>query len=246
MKHAIELQDITLRSYSDGTALRSLNLIPGMRIEYGMPYLATHRVTFHKSMGDRARDQGVQLVLGCTVTSINFETPSVHLKDGRVFIGDLVLGADGELSQCRSLLLGRPDPPHHFGHLLFSCEINQDVLRNTEDLKGLVDVPSTPYWLGPGTLCLGNVVHEAGTFNLLGGIVESVESKVRTRPQLSDMVKVKEYFKDWDPKLRRLLDLMPFCITWTSTAISDLNEWSHPNGKFALLGDAAHAMTPYL
>lgn len=245
-KHSIELNDITLCSYNDGSVLRKLDLRPDMRRKYDMPYLATHRVAFHKSLEDIARAQGVQIEFACVVSSIDFTAPSVHLQDGRVFNGDLVIGSDGELSQCRSLLLGRPDPPRHFGHMLFSCELSQDVLRSHEDLRDLVDSPGVPYWLGPGTLCLASVVRENGTFNLLGGIVEPPTSKVQTHPQVCDMEEVKEQHKDWDPKLRKILDLAPFCLKWTSTAISDVRDWSHPDGKFTLLGDAAHAMTPYL
>ena len=217
-----------------------------MRDKYDMPYLATHRVTFHKGLEEVARAQGVQIEFGCIVSSIDFKAPSVHLKDDRTFMGDLVIGSDGAISQCRSLLLGRPDPPNHFGHMLFSCEMSQDAIRDHEDLRDLVDSPGVPWWFGPGTLCLASVVKESGTVNLLGSIVEPMTNTIQTHPQVSDMKEINDYHKDWDPKLRKLLDLAPFCLKWTSTTILEVRDWAHPDGKFVLLGDAAHAMTPYL
>ncbi|CAG8953109.1 hypothetical protein HYFRA_00003306 [Hymenoscyphus fraxineus] len=246
--HAIPLEAITLRSYSDGSILRSLSLLPDMMVKYGMPYLAVHRFSVHKSLEDEARAIGVQFEMGAMVLSIDFNAPAVVLKTGRIIAGDLVIGSDGEGSQCRSLLLGRPDPPHHFGHLhrMFVCDISQDVIRRHEDLRDLLDAPDVPYWLGPASLCIGSITNSHGDFNLIGGLEEPITEKVRNRPEVSDMMDIKDFYKNWDPKLRKLLDLAPFCLKWTLTTIPDLDEWTHPKGKFTLLGDSAHAMTPYL
>ncbi|KAG9239005.1 hypothetical protein BJ875DRAFT_415228 [Amylocarpus encephaloides] len=245
-KHAIALNDVSLRSYSDGSLLGKLELLPHMMERYLSPYLASQRVAFLKSIEDEARKLGVQIELGCMISSIDFEGASVNLIDGRMFNGDLIIGCDGALSQCRSLLLRRPDPPRHFGNKIFSCEFSQELLLDHEDLRDLIDLPGTPCWIGPGSLCIGNVVHENKTFNLIGGLEEPMTNEVQTHPQLSDMEEVKVFFKNWDPTLRKLLDLAPFCIKWTLTAIPDLHQWSHPAGKFILLGDSAHAMIPYL
>jgi 2-polyprenyl-6-methoxyphenol hydroxylase-like FAD-dependent oxidoreductase len=177
-----QLEDITLLSYADGSTLRSMKLLPEMLDKYKKPYIATHRATFHEALVKAAESQGVQIEMGSIVSSIDFKAPSVHLQDGRVFTGDLVLGSDGAVSQTRSLLSGRPHLPHHFGHMLFSCEIPQEALRGQDDLRDLVDSPGVPYWLGPGTLCLANGIRENDSFNLLGGIAEPLTTKLQTHP----------------------------------------------------------------
>jgi len=221
-------------------------MIPDMMETYKMPYLSSYRASFHKTLLDAAKKRGIQIKMGCIISSIDFEASSVTLEDGRAFHGDLVLGADGAISQCRSLLLGRPDPPYHFGHMMFSIEVSQDALRARDDLRHLIDTPGVPYWLGPGSMCLATGIRENNTFNLLGGIPEPDTNAIITHPQPCDLNSIKNYYMHWEPMHRKLLDLAPFCLKWTLTATHELKEWLHPRGKFALLGDSAHSMTPYL
>jgi salicylate hydroxylase len=50
-----------------------------------------------------AKDIGVDLRLGCEVTTIDFQAPSVELAGGEVVKGDVVIGADG-MSRLNNIL----------------------------------------------------------------------------------------------------------------------------------------------
>lgn len=54
-------------------------------------------------------------------------------------------------------------------------------------------------------------------------------------------------FKDWDPRIPKLLALCESVYKWRLCIRPNLNPtWSHESGAFTILGDAAHATLPYL
>ena len=54
-------------------------------------------------------------------------------------------------------------------------------------------------------------------------------------------------YKDWDPRIPKLLSLCESVHKWRLCIRPNLNPtWSHESGAFTILGDAAHATLPYL
>jgi len=53
-------------------------------------------------------------------------------------------------------------------------------------------------------------------------------------------------YKDWDPRIPKLLSLCESVYKWRLCIRPGLEQWSHPSGAFTLLGDAVHATLPYL
>ena len=62
----------------------------------------------------------------------------------------------------------------------------------------------------------------------------------------ADLQEMRAFFAGWDPKLRALLGLVQGTTKWRLLNNEEMESWSHPKGKFALLGDACHASLPYL
>lgn len=54
------------------------------------------------------------------------------------------------------------------------------------------------------------------------------------------------FFKDWDPRIIKLIKLAPTVDKWKLCIRERLDNWSHPSGSFTLLGDAVHATLSYL
>lgn len=53
-------------------------------------------------------------------------------------------------------------------------------------------------------------------------------------------------YKDWDPRIPKLLALCESVYKWRLCIRQPLSCWSDPLGAFVLLGDAVHATLPYL
>lgn len=57
-----------------------------------------HRAEYQRVLWEAAKKRGVTLRLGSLVVDIDEEHPAVIIKGGERIEGDLVIGADGELS----------------------------------------------------------------------------------------------------------------------------------------------------
>ena len=69
---------------------------------------------------------------------------------------------------------------------------------------------------------------------------DGVNQKVGTNEE------VRKAFKDWDPRIDMMLEHVTEVLEWRLYTHEELPSWIHDSGKMCLIGDAAHAMTPYL
>ena len=245
VSRAVQPHDINIHSYKDGHVLAKQNLDPKMQHAYDAPYLVIHRAEYLKVLVKKAKELGVTIQLGSVVKSIDFTNPSILLEDGKTLEADLIIGADGERSLCRDALLGHPDPPRPSGDTVFRTVIPVAQLQKDTALAGLINPPAIHFWLGPDAHALAYILGD-GLLNLVLVCPDFPGAQATCGPQPADMDLMKDSVKQWDSKFRKLLDIAQQASKWILVECSDLPSWTHPAGKFTLLGDSAHAMLPYL
>ncbi|KAI9712613.1 MAG: hypothetical protein M1812_006793 [Candelaria pacifica] len=243
-KLSVRPRDFVLRSYHDGTILSKQNMVPFAEETYGVPYLHIHRADFHKRLVAEAKRLGVTLQLGASVNKIDFEKPSVHLKNGNEFHADLILGADGLKSICREQLLGHPDPPHFTGDLAYRIIVKAEDMKKHADLIELTERPVINYWMGPDAHAVCYLLQGGGLYNIVLLCPDNLPEMVNTAK--ADLQEMLQTFEKWDPRLKTLLGIVQETSKWRLQNSQEMQSWSHPAGKFALLGDACHATLPYL
>jgi salicylate hydroxylase len=57
---------------------------------------------------------------------------------------------------------------------------------------------------------------------------------------------MREHFKGWDPTLTKVIDMVKTTLKWPLVSGSALSRWIAPSNKLLIMGDAAHAMVPYM
>ncbi|KAI5241768.1 hypothetical protein E4T42_07892 [Aureobasidium subglaciale] len=57
---------------------------------------------------------------------------------------------------------------------------------------------------------------------------------------------IRDSFAGWDPCLMKIIHLIDKGLKWPLLSGEVLNRWLDPSGKLLLIGDAAHAMVPYM
>ncbi|KAJ4310728.1 hypothetical protein N0V94_008302 [Neodidymelliopsis sp. IMI 364377] len=57
---------------------------------------------------------------------------------------------------------------------------------------------------------------------------------------------VQNEFKGWDPRLTKLISLIDDCLKWPLKVGRQLKTWTSPSSRLVIIGDAAHAMLPYM
>ena len=212
--------------------------------KYGYPYLQIHRADYHRILVDEARRLGVKIELGSSVTEIDFQDATVQLRGKPSFHANVLIGCDGLKSICRETLLGRSDPPLLTGDLAYRIVIAVEDMQGIPELKDLIKKPAIHYWLGPR----GHVVLY---FLQRGSLCNVVLLTPDDLPEFVDKAKanvqeLRDTFRGWDPRLRALTELVQETAKWRLQNSEEMETWTHPAGKFVLLGDACHATLPYL
>lgn len=114
--------------------------------------------------------------------------------------------------------------------------------------------PDPHGWLAPGRHAVASPVQwgEAYTMVLI------LDAEYDNHPPLpenarnwrtrGDIKALREIYQDHEPRVRKILDMVDEedCRLWAIGMLSDLKTWVSESGKVVLLGDAAHAMHPYL
>ncbi|KAH8664597.1 hypothetical protein BX600DRAFT_498357 [Xylariales sp. PMI_506] len=213
------------------------------------PFWDFHRANLHKCLLDRTIELGGKIQTKSAVQNMEISedqlSATVILTDGRRMTADLVVGADGINSRLREVFLGRADPPTLTGDLAYRVMINTEQMLQDPDLKSLVEVPQVNYWLGPDAHAVNYVLKGGKLFNMVLLVPDDMPPGANTIE--GDVQEMRDYFKDWDPRIGKLLQMCDSVLKWRLCIRPGLEPtWSDASGAFTLLGDAVHATLPYL
>ena len=238
---SVRPRDILLRSYRDGSVLRSLP-VPAQSKD-SFPLLVTHRADLCQILYSAAVSSGAEVRFGVSVQKIDETGPAVELTTGETIAADVILGTDGARSVCREALLQRPDPPQYSGTLIYRVVIPFSAVLKDDLVAELVKTDRVHLWLGPGAhvVCYGL----KGLLSVVISQPEDGESEGFDMTK-GDLEKLRRNLKDWDPVIGRLLQLADMTLRWPLLATKQMKEWVGEKGRFALVGDAAHATYPLL
>lgn len=208
---------------------------------YGAHYYQLHRADLHDILASalEARAPGA-LTLGRRVIDFN-ETPSeveIVFSDDRREAVDVLVGCDGIRSIVRDRLLG-PRPPEFTGAVAWRGLVPAERIThlNLPVASAMMISPGRNIGLYP---IRGNTL-----INYVAIAAQSAWTdegwNIPSEPR-----ELLERFAGWYPPVLELLDATPpdRCFKWGLFEHKPFAGWSV--GRVTLLGDAAHAMLPYM
>ena len=237
---ALEPEAIDIRNGASG---RKLTSIPAdaFRKRYGFPYRVIHRADLQSLLAAAvARRPAIRLQLGAVVEESMVQPVGllVRLKrrDGsEVIQATAVIGADGVWSSHRAHIPGAAQPKPT-GRTAWRALIPADVARS------LTDMTRVGLWLGPDAHLVHYPVAQGSAVNVVAIIEETWD-----RPGWNahgEPKDIAQHFSAWCKPAR---DLIAAPVAWQKfaiVAVDPAGPWTA--GRVALIGDAAHAMTPFL
>lgn len=96
-KQVVEPSKINFRRWQNGAVIGVTDLTEEFNSHYEVPYYVVHRAHLHTALYEQAVALGVKTRLNSKVARYDADTATIHLSDGSVFQGDLVVAADGRL-----------------------------------------------------------------------------------------------------------------------------------------------------
>jgi 6-hydroxynicotinate 3-monooxygenase len=225
------------RAWDTGEVLLNYPMGEALEKYYGAPYLCVHRGDFHALLMESVAPGTIEF--GKRLVDLDQKGQVVKLifADGSRAEADLVIGADGVRSRCRELLVGL-NPPEYSGFVAHRCIFPASLLADME----LVDYMK---WWGPGRwLFLTYFITNSRDEFFIVTSSPQAEWPHETSSVPANLDELRAAFTGFHPEVHQQIAAIPAATKWAVYDAEPLPVWSR--GRVVLLGDACHAMTPYM
>ncbi|MGJ8570960.1 MAG: FAD-dependent monooxygenase [Hoeflea sp.] len=223
---------------SSGRSLRKITHVPCGRFaedRWRAPYGVMHRADLQTLLLDAVIAQpNCYLHLGQRIQSADIG--SLHLQLNRP-VADLIVGADGVWSQTRGRVPSAPQP-RFTGQVAWRFKVGAEAVRT------VLNPANVTAFLGSRTHLVTYPLEQGTTINMVaitrgtnpGETWAEQEAATQRRELL-------HAFAGWHPDLLFILRNAPEMTCWPLFEVPD-GKW-HDGARTMLIGDAAHAMTPF-
>ncbi|MBE7185166.1 MAG: FAD-dependent monooxygenase [Methylobacterium mesophilicum] len=216
-----------------GCDLAAVRLGAWAETRWGAPYYALHRADLQRVLFDAALDEPrITLSLGSRIDSLETKADRFRVAAaGHSIVTPFVIGADGVRSRLRQWAGGKEAQPSGF-----------TAWRGTFSANALRDLPASPdqvtAFLHPRVHCIAYPVRGGAEFNLAG-----FSTTRGACGGADDFRAFSGSFSDALPALARLAGERERWSAWDVRMVRPF-DWGRGNA-LALIGDAAHATTPF-
>lgn len=206
---------------------------------FGFPYVTVYRVDLHNALVDAVRAlkaDAIELAAPCAGLDQDAQGVTLYLKGGRSVRGAALIGADGINSTVRQTLFGA----------------DRTSIAEMQVWRGVIPMAQVPahlrepigaIWLGPGA----HVVHyplRNHTLMNFGGCLEKPMALAQSSGVPGSVADCLADFCGWHPDVLSLIGGLQAPIRWGVLRRPLTESWTV--GRVTLLGDACHAMFPFL
>ena len=202
---------------------------------YGALLYNVHRADLIELLAKALPPNVIRLGVECASVSQDDEGAYVTLQNGEVIRGDAVIGADGIHSAVRTALRG-PEEKQFANILMWRALIPADRLT------GLNLPVAGNNWFGIGRNIVSYWVRK-DLYSVLAS-VPATEVSRESWTQAGDVAQLRRAFEGSEPTVQKMLEAVESTFITGMYHRDPIDHWS--TGRIALLGDAAHAMVPYL
>jgi len=203
---------------------------------YGAPLYNVLRADLIDIMFKALPPGTVRFGAKCAAVSQDRDSASVQLVTGETLRADAVIGADGLHSAVQTSLYG-PQATHFANILMWRS------LMPAAKLSSIKLPERGNYWTGPGRTIISYWVRPKNLYSLLASVPAS-EVHRESWTDSGDIDELRRSFDGAEPRVQRLLETVESAFITGMYYRDPIDRWTH--GRITLLGDAAHAMVPFL
>lgn len=229
-----------LRLAFSGALVLETDLGQDIENRYGTPYYHIHRADLHSILLDAVRDRcgAGSVITGHELVGYRQDENCVTatFANGDEVDADVLVGADGIHSKTREILHG-PDKPQFTGHVAWRGVVP------IEELEHLKLEPIATSWMAPHSHAVTYLLRGGSLVNFVG-IKEQHDWQGESWTERGDNRMLLADIKGWHPEVREIAEHIDAPYRWALFVRPPLKTWN--DGRVTLLGDACHAMLPYM
>jgi salicylate hydroxylase len=231
----VEFEELNMRR-RDGTPVGYTRMIPDVRRNLGYPWWLVHRMHLHEGLAKVARKAGADLIINARVVDIDWtssERVAVTTGSGQKYSFDLLVGADGVESVVRRKILPHVRPAPLTGNCAYRAIVPYSKIRADPELMGLVEKLTMEVWMADKSYIISYPISAGKDFNMVlshhcSRLVEDVEEV--------DINEFQETYRDYDPRIKKIVDMVPSVKRWPLLVTGPLDTWSSPEKNVVLMG----------
>jgi len=136
----------------------------------------------------------------------------------------------------------KPAPPT--GNCAYRAIVPYDQIRKDPISKELVEKLTMEVWMSHKAYIISYPISNGTQFNM---VLSHHRSQLVDDVEDVDMEKdFRETYKDFDPRIKRIVDMVPTARRWPLLVTGPLKTWSTAEKNVVLMGDAAHSMVNHM
>jgi salicylate hydroxylase len=222
--------------WDDGRVLSRAALAEECERAFGAPYYHFHRADLLAALASAVPAQSVRMSHRCVGIESDNDGVAVRFENGVTVRGDVAIGADGIHSTVRQILVG-DESPRFSGHIAYRGLV--PAVR----LADLALETNATGWLGPDRHFVHYFVSGRRYVNFVA-VVPGGDWRIESWTAKGEVADALKEFDGWHPQVRAIIGAADATNRWALYDRDPLERWT--GGRIALIGDAAHAMLPYM
>lgn len=224
------------RKWDTGDVLFELPFDAAAEAHYGAAYINVHRGDLHAILESSLEPGTVSFGKKLTQVDTSGKRPRLTFADGNVVEVDVVIGADGVNSKVRETVAG-PGKPRYTGHVAHRS------IFPAARLNGL-PIRACSKWWGAGNHILVYYMTQTREEVYLVTSAPQAQWNETASYVPCDRDEFLAVFDGYHKELRAVIEAAPDVTKWPVFERERIESWHA--GNIVLLGDAAHAMRPYM